>query len=313
MRNRNTNNNKENQMIYTYTFKVNKSDLLLEFLLRKIPNSRNAVKGLLSKNMVLVNGSVIRQFDYPLCKDDDVKISKHPINTPNQALRNKKKEEIIDVSKYIIYEDDNYIAFNKPSGLLSVESDKDNDSLYKYVTDYLTIKNKKARPYLLHRIDKDTSGIILFTKSIELHSKLKMHWNEDVKLREYYALVEGKLDKKIGTIKSYLKENTNHLVYSTKDPSGKLAITNYEVIKENNDYSLLKVTIDTGRKNQIRVHMNDINHKVVGDTKYGKDEGPINRLGLHASKFTFYDPISKKDITINANVPNSFYKVFSDE
>ncbi len=306
--------NKQNKHVYTYTFKVNKSDLLLEFLLRKIPNSRNAIKGLLSKNMVLVNGSVVRQFDYPLCKDDDVKISKYPINTPNQALKSRiKKEDTIDVSKYIIYEDDNYIAFNKPSGLLSVESDNDNNSLYKLVNDYLIIKNKKSRPYLLHRIDKDTSGVILFTKSIKLHSKLKMHWNEDIKLREYYALVLGKLDKKKGTIKSYLKENVNNIVYSTNDPNGKLAITNYEVIKENDEYSLLKVTIDTGRKNQIRVHMSDIGHKIVGDTKYGKDEGPIGRLGLHASKFIFYDPITKKDITIEAKIPNIFYKVFNNE
>ena len=311
---RNNKDINQNKMEYTYTFKVNKSDYLLEFLLRKIPNSRNTIKGLLSKNMVLVNGSVVRQFDYPLCKDDDVKISKHPVNTSNPALRNKKnKDESIDVSKFIIYEDDNYIAFNKPSGILSVESDTDNNSLYKYVSDYLTKKNKKNRPYLLHRIDKDTSGVIVFTKSIELHSKLKMHWNEDVSLREYYAVVYGKLDKKEDTIKSYLKENVNHLVYSTKDPNGKIAITNYKVVKENEDYSLLQIKIDTGRKNQIRVHMKDINHLVVGDTKYGKDPGPLNRLCLHASSFSFFDPLTNKEIKISAAIPKEFYKVFSNE
>ena len=314
MRNNDNRQNKEFKMQYTYSFKVNKSDTLLEFLLRKIPNSRNTIKGLLSKNMVLVNGTPIRRFDYPLCKDDDVKISKYSINTPNQALKSKLKDDKkIDISKFIIYEDENYIAFNKPSGLLSVESDNDNESLYKYVSEFLNKKDKKSRPFILHRIDKDTSGVILFTKKIEIHSKLKMHWDEDVKLREYYALVDGKLDNKNGQIKSYLKENVNHIVYSTKDPKGKLSITNYEVIKESDKYSLLKVTIDTGRKNQIRVHMKDISHPVVGDTKYSNGLGPINRLGLHASRFIFYDPISKKDVEIKAPIPVEFNKVFKNE
>ena len=302
----NTKSNKNN-IEYTYIFTVNKSDLLLPFLLSKINNSRNVVKGLLSKNMVLVNGNVTRQFDYPLSKDDIVKVSKHPITN------SKNNTSDFDVSKYIIYEDDNYIAFNKPSGLLSIESDNDNESIYKYVSIYLSKEDKKNRPYILHRIDKETSGIILFTKKIELHSKLKMHWNEDVKLREYYALVEGTFKDKKGTIKTYLKENDNHLIYSTKDPNGKLAITNYEVVKENSSYSLLKINIETGRKNQIRVHMKDLGHQIVGDIKYGNKNDVIGRLGLHASTFIFFDPLTNKEIKITSPVPKEFYKVFKNE
>ena len=305
----NTSSTKTTKIEYTYTFKVNKSDFLLEFLLSRINLSRNSVKSLLSKNKVLVNGSVVRQFDYPLAKDDDVKIAKNSQNTSNQAKR-KNTTSQFNLKEYIIFENDDYIAINKPSGLLSVESDKDNESLYKYVFEYLTIKNPKARPYLLHRIDKDTSGVIVFSKDIKLHSMLKMHWNDDIKLREYYAICEGIFNEKKGTIKSYLKENDNHLMYSTKDKNAKIAITHFEVEKENRNFSLVKLVIDTGRKNQIRVHMRDIGHMVVGDEKYHSKENPINRLGLHASRLDFIDPKTKKLISLKTNIPAEFTKLF---
>ena len=303
-------NVKKKPMEYTYTFKVNKSGFLLEFLLQKVNLSRNSVKSLLSTNKVLVNGSVVRQFDYPLAKDDEIKIAKHSQNTHNQALKRNKKEDTINLKEYIIYEDKYYIAIDKPSGMLSVESDTENESLYKYVFEYLTKNDPKARPFQLHRIDKDTSGVIVFTKDIKLHSKLKMHWNENVKVREYYAICEGTFENKTGTIKSYLKENQNNLMYSTKDKNGKLAITHYEVVKSNNEFSLVKVLIDSGRKNQIRVHMKDIGHMVVGDEKYRSSQNPIGRLGLHASRLDFINPIDNKLISFNAKIPKEFINLF---
>lgn len=162
MRSRNDITNKKKPIEYTYTFKTNKSGFLLEFLLSKINLSRNSVKSLLSTNKVLVNGSVVRQFDYPLAKDDEIKIAKHSQNTSNPAKRINKKEQLFKLKDYIIYEDKYYIAIDKPSGMLSVESDTDNESLYKYVFEYLTKNNPNARPYQLHRIDKDTSGVIVF-------------------------------------------------------------------------------------------------------------------------------------------------------
>ena len=310
MRSRNDIINKKKPIEYTYTFKTNKSGFLLEFLLSKINLSRNSVKSLLSTNKVLVNGSVVRQFDYPLAKDDEIKIAKHSQNTSNPAKRSNKKEQSFKLKDYIIYEDKCYIAIDKPSGMLSVESDTDNESLYKYVFEYLTKNNPNARPYQLHRIDKDTSGVIVFCKDIKLHSMLKMHWNEDVKVREYYAICEGVFENKTGTIKSYLKENQNNLMYSTKDKNGKLAITHYEVVKSNNEFSLVKVLIDSGRKNQIRVHMKDIGHMVVGDEKYRSSQNPINRLGLHASRLDFINPIDKKIISFTAKVPKEFLNLF---
>ena len=140
---------------------------------------------------------------------------------------------------------------------------------------------------------------------------LRLNWNEYVKVREYMAVVEGKMDKKSDTIVSFLKENQNNLVYSTNDPSGQKAITHYHVVHENQNYSLLKVLIDTGRKNQIRVHMHDLNHPIVKDEKYGYTKNPLNRLGLHASRLEFIHPVTKELISLVAPTPRIFYGLFS--
>ena len=297
---------KEKVIRYTYIYKVNRSDELLNFLLNKMSLSRNSIKSLLSSNKVLVNGSLVRQFNYPLAKDDEVKIAKNSIN--NLPKKNNKETVSFNIKPYIIYEDEYFIAINKPNGLLSVQSDKDIISAYKYVEEYLKNKDPKIRPYVLHRIDKETSGVLVFAKDIKIHSMLKTHWNKDVTLREYYAIINGHLEEKQGTIKNYLKENSNNLVYVAN--SGKLAITNYETIKQNKDYSLLKVTIDSGRKNQIRVAMKSLGHTIIGDDKYGDGISPINRLGLHASALSFINPISKELVELRAPMPKEFKTIF---
>jgi 23S rRNA pseudouridine1911/1915/1917 synthase len=210
----------------------------------------------------------------------------------------------------VIYEDDDFIAIDKPAGLLSVESDKDTESAYAYVADYLQRKDKSVRPFILHRIDKETSGVLIFAKNIKLHSMLRLNWNDYIRSREYYAVTEGKFEKKEDTIVSYLRENKNNLMYSTHDPSGQKAITHYKVIKENGQYSLLAVKIDTGRKNQIRVQMESIGHPVVGDDKYGQPKDPLRRLGLHASALEFEHPKTKQIIRIVAPMPASFGNLF---
>ena len=299
--------------VYTASYKVNRSDLLLEFLLRKCNTSRNNVKALLARRQVLVNGSVVTQFDFPLAKDDEVKISKTPVrgetaktNTPMGRQRKSAPPQEIR----IVYEDEHFLAIDKPAGLLSVQSDKETECAYGYVLAYLSQKDKNARPFILHRIDKETSGVLVFAKDIKIHSMLKMHWNELVSLREYYAVVEGVLEQKSGTIVSYLKENKNNLVYATNDPTGQKAITHYEVVEENDEYSLLKVKIDTGRKNQIRVQLKSKGYGVVGDDKYGSTKNPIARLGLHASCLVFQSPITKELITFRAPVPAAFRALF---
>lgn len=314
MRNKMTKERPE-KIEYTASFKVNRSDELLEFLLKKMNTSRNNVKNLLSHHMVLVNGSPVSQYNLMLAKDDEVKITKKPqLNMPrvkndSKNKKNKPKRVYLD----IIYEDDDFIAINKPNGLLSVESDKERECAFSYVLEYMQENDPKSRPFVLHRIDKETSGVLVFAKNVKIHSMLKLNWNEYIKTREYFAMVEGTLKEKEGRITSYLKENQNNLVYSTQDPSGALAVTDYKVKKENGQYSLLSVLIYTGRKNQIRVHMHDIGNPIVGDDKYGCTKNPLKRLGLHASRLEFLHPITKELISIKAPVPNIFYGPFEKE
>lgn len=292
----------------TAIYKVNRSEELLSFLLAKCKTSRNNVKSLLTNRQVLVNGSVVSQYNLMLAKDDEIKISKRPVSAEQKPGVRREKRKFYTFN--ILYEDDDFIAVDKPVGLLSVESDKESECAFNYVLEYLQQKNKALRPYILHRIDKETSGVLIFAKNVKIHSMLRMNWNSYVELREYYAVVEGRLEKKSDTISSYLKENSNNLVYSTNDPSGQKAITHYTVKKESNEFSLLKVAIDTGRKNQIRVHMNSLGHPIVGDDKYGHTKNPLKRLGLHASKLEFKHPITKELISIEAPVPRIFYGLF---
>ncbi len=306
--------------VYTAVYKVNRSDELLEFLLRKCNTSRNNVKSLLVRKQVLVNGKVVTQYNFVLAKDDEVKLARKPVKdgvvATQQTRGRTPAKPAMRFALKIIYEDEDFVAIDKPAGLLSVESDKETECAYGYVQDYLGRKDKNARPFVLHRIDKETSGVLLFAKNVKVHSMLKLHWGEQVQLREYYAVTEGVFEEKSGTVVSYLRENVNNLVYSTNDPTGQKAITHYEVVKENPQYSLLRVKIDTGRKNQIRVHMKELGHSVVGDDKYGKKEdgtfvkNPLGRLGLHASKLAFIHPVSKELITLTAGVPSSFWGLF---
>jgi RluA family pseudouridine synthase len=295
---------------YIAHYKVSRSDELLEFLLKKCNTSRNNVKSFLTRRQVLVNGSLVTQYNFPLAKDDEVKILKHPAAKETPTAQRKQAVARPKPLK-ILFEDEDFIAVEKPVGLLSVESDKETDCAFSRVLAYLSSQNKTLRPFILHRIDKETSGVLVFAKNIKLHSMLKMRWNELVKTREYYALVEGAMETKSVTIDTYLKENINNLVFVTKDPTGQRAITHYEVVKKNTEYSLLKVNIDTGRKNQIRVHLRHQGHGIVGDEKYGFTKNPISRLGLHASGLEFEHPVTGELITIRSTVPAEFRKVFN--
>ena len=304
----------EGKIVYTAEYKVNRSDTLLEFLLRKCNTSRNNVKTLLANGQVLVNGTVTSQFDFTLAKDDEVKISKTPLKKELARAKANRSTAYqaprIPRGLKIIYEDADFIAVDKPVGLLSVESDKERDCAYGLVMSYLQSMDKAARPFVLHRIDKETSGVLVFAKNPKVHSILRLHWNERVKTREYIAVAEGKFEEKQARLEGYLRENKNNLMYVTRDPSGQKAITEYKVIRECEGYSLLAVEIMTGRKNQIRVQLSDIGHPIVGDDKYGFTKDPLGRLGLHASKLVFEHPISGEEITISAPAPSVFWKLF---
>ena len=213
------------------------------------------------------------------------------------------KKEKLD----IIYEDKFIIVINKPSGLLTISTDNEkNNTLYHKVYDYLKKKHKSNKVFIVHRLDKDTSGLVVFAKSEKIKYYLQNNW-DNVK-RFYYAVVNGDVNKKYGEIESYLKETKTLLVYSSNDKkNGKLAITKYEKIISNNKYSLLKIDIKTGRKNQIRVHLNDIGHPIVGDKKYGKwKKEPLKRLCLHATKLELIHPTLNRLITFTDETPSEF-------
>ncbi len=286
-------------------YKVDENMRLIDFLLKTLTSkSRNNIKSLLTNHQVLVEGQPISQFDFEVVKGDIVYIS------PTRVKESKNQTKI-----KVIYEDDDFIAIDKPSGLLSVADDKEKMvTAYRLVSEYYSNLHPKERIFICHRIDKDTSGVLLFCKNFELKEALQKDWNLYIKDRGYIALVEGtfKDKEKAGKRTSWLLETKTNLMYSSSHKGdGLKATTNYKVIKENDEYSLLDVHIDTGRKNQIRVHMKDLGHQIVGDDKYHSEKDPIRRLGLHAYHLEFIHPYTKKIIKITSKVPKEFNNVFS--
>ena len=283
-------------------YPVKKECELLSFLLETFSTqSRNSVKSLLGSHRVSVDGAPVTQFNFKLYPGDTVIISTSPIK--------KKTRSRLP----IIYEDDEIIVINKPSGLLSIASDKEKSSTaYRMLSDYVQQKDKHNRVFVVHRLDEDTSGVLMVAKNVKIQQALQEKWNDIVSKRGYYAIVEGVMEKPSGTIKSYLKKNTQNMMYSSKKPGdGQLAITHYKVIKSNEQYTLLDVNIDTGRKNQIRVHLGEMGHHIIGDDKYGEPSNPIKRLGLHAYELDLTHPITGKKMKFTAPTPKEFGALFT--
>ena len=283
-------------------FKVHRNVELFEFLQEKLPNlSRNNIKGLLTRHQVSLDGAPVSQYNLKLTKEDTIIISNKPI------LKNKKK-----IIPNIIFEDNDFIAIDKPSGLLSVASDKEKQkTAYRMVSDYVQQIDKHNRIYVLHRIDEDTSGVLIFCKHEALRDALQDNWDKLVKERKYYAIVDGIMPKQNDTLINYLKQNSLNLMYVSDDKvHGKKCITHYKVMNQIKDYSLLDVKIDSGRKNQIRVQLGATGHFVIGDDKYGEPTNPIKRLGLHSYLVTFTHPYNNKQYTFRAPMPNEFQTLF---
>lgn len=277
---------------------VKKESKLLEYLYENLDMPKKRIKQYLTHGSIFVNNNKITQYNYKILPGMNIVIDTANKNT---------KELPFD----IIFEDDHIIVVNKPSGLLTIATKKEKEkTLYHTVREYLVRKNKNARVFIVHRLDKDTSGIIILAKDEKTKNKLQEDWNKTVKLREYTAIVHGLLDKKEDKIIQRLKETKTGLVYSTKAEEGKEAITNYKVIKETKKYSMVSIKIETGRKNQIRVAFNTIKHPIVGDKKYNERDKE-NRLYLHANRLKIYYPEIKKDILFETAIPNEFKKIMS--
>jgi 23S rRNA pseudouridine1911/1915/1917 synthase len=283
------------------TFEVHKESTLLPYIMWKMPSLKEkTARRLIANSQVSVGGVPVTLFDYKLYPEDEVVVSRDRIK---EGRRHRIK---------VIYEDDDLIAIDKPSGLLSVATEREKGhTAYRYVSDYVASKDRDARIFVVHRLDEDTSGILVFAKNYETRRALQLHWQSIVFKRYYYAVVEGEDVPESGRLRDYLAVANNTLVYVTKDRrKGKLAVTNYKKIMSGNGLSLLDVSIETGRKNQIRAQLGNIGHYVIGDDKYGEPVNPIHRLGLHAYELAFENPLTKKRYDFKSDMPGEFRKLF---
>lgn len=278
---------------------------LLNFLLEDGPKlTRTKAKSLLKYGQISVNGKTIKAFDYKLRPGSSVGVGH---STKHIASAQKRLD--------IIFENEELIVINKPDGLLSVPTEGiDSESAYDLVTNYLKARDSKQRAHIVHRLDQYTSGILLFSKSKELKVALQENWNETVTARKYYAVVEGAVEPKRDQISSYLRNDEGFYVRSSDKARGdaKLAITQYEVLREIEGFTLLDVSLRTGRKNQIRVHLSEREHPVVGDKKYGSKSNPLRRLGLHAYRLELVHPVSGETLSFHSKMPKSFKRLFAE-
>ena len=273
---------------------VKKEALLLDYLYENLDMPKKRVKQYLTHGSIFINNSKILKYDYKLYPGMTIIIDTN--------AKNKKT-----LPFEIIYEDEHIIVINKPSGLLTIATNKEKEkTLYHIVREYLKASKPSQKIFIVHRLDKDTSGIIIFAKDEKTKNMLQEKWNDYVLLREYTAVVYGRLKKKEDHIEENLLDTKTNFVYVAKNKTGKKAITNYKVLKEKENYSLLKVNIETGRKNQIRVALSNLKHPIVGDKKYGFKDDKFTRLYLHANRLKIYYPYLKKEILFETAIPNEF-------
>jgi 23S rRNA pseudouridine1911/1915/1917 synthase len=276
---------------------------LMTFLLAKMGGmSRNSVKSLLAHRQVMVNNEITTQFNLELKPNDRVTINS---GRGNIELSHPKLS--------IIFEDAHLIVVEKKEGLLTVSTgDNDETTAFSILKTHVKKSSPNNRIYTVHRLDRETSGILMFAKSREVQLILQENWHRIITRRVYLALVEGNVEKEEETIVTWLTENEKSLKIhsSDTDNGGQQAVTHYRRIKSNENYSLLEIELETGRKNQIRVHMQGIGHPIVGDKKYGGGTSPIGRLGLHARVLAFYHPITLGVVSFETKVPRNFLSIF---
>ena len=297
--------------------RVEQDCLLMDFLQAKMGGMAKAsIKQLLSQRRVTVNNAIQTRHDTPIRRGEIVMIAS---GRGNVELRHPKLR--------IVYEDDALIVVEKKNGLLTVpvKADSKETTVFSILKEYVRKQSHRNTVHVVHRLDRETSGLLVFAKSPELQEYMRTYWRQLVTKRTYVALVEGKLEKKEGKITSWLTENPRTALVSSSpvDNGGQLAITNYKVLRESNlqtdeveldsAYSLVELNLETGRTNQIRVHMASMGHPVVGDRKYGhgNESSPIDRLCLHARTLEFIHPMTEKKVRFEASTPKEFARIFT--
>lgn len=277
---------------------VNEPAELMVYLSQKMPDaSRSTIKSFLTKRQVLVNNVIVTQYNFALKPGAKVQIS-----------RDKGRKEFSSSLLKIVYEDAYLIVVNKREGVLSIGTDKQKErTAHSILNEYVQRYAKERRVYIVHRLDKDTSGLMIFAKDEKTKFTLQDYWDEIVKDRKYVAVLSGDIEKDNGTVTSWLTDNKVFITYSSPfDNGGDKAVTHYRTIKRANGYSLVELELETGRKNQIRVHMQDLQHPVLGDIKYGNGVNPLGRLALHAFKLCFYHPVTGDLLEFETPYPSTF-------
>lgn len=287
--------------------RVQEETTLMDFLLSKMGGmSKTSVKHLLARRIVKVDGRIVTRPDAPLHGGETIVVSPEK---GSQTLRHPKLR--------VVYEDDHLLVVEKQVGLLTVAAHPGSSetTALSILMDYVRKADKRNGVFVVHRLDRETSGLLVFAKSQELQHYMRTYWHELVTKRTYVAVVEGEMPKQEDTIRTWLTQDPNStMVYSSPvDDGGKEAVTHYKVLKTNGQYSLLELNLETGRTNQIRVHMASIGHPVVSDRKYGSgQQPPIDRLGLHARILEFIHPATEETVHFETPVPREFLHVFHE-
>ena len=298
---------------------------LLQYLFEILSGqSRTGVKNLLSKGQVLVNGSSSTAFDLPLKAGDQLLILPKGVSMARSA-RQDAREEVLKTGVKIYFEDENYLVVDKPSGMLTVATGKEKDTLYSLLNAYVKVNARMQRKedliegrepdrstakiWIVHRIDRGTSGVLVFAKNERAKDIMQSKWKELVAERKYVAWLEGSLEADKGAIQSWLMENPKSLKMSSfqnEVKDGQLAITHYRVLSRSRRYTQVEFELETGRKNQIRVHAAELGHPIAGDEKYGAETNPVKRLALHAATLAFRNPFSGKMVRCSSPLPEAF-------
>ena len=282
-------------------FQVTEEQPLLEFLLSNVKQSKNKIKLTLQGQGVKVNGKTITQFDYQLQPGMKVAVSKTKRN--QQAFKSRYVK--------IVYEDRWLIVIEKQPGILSMAGGHSLLNVKTVLDDYFKKSRQKCTAHVVHRLDRDTSGLMVYAKDMETEQILEHNWHQIVYDRRYVAVLSGEMEQDEGTIENWLKDNKAYITYSSPvDNGGKLAITQFHVLDRTTDHSLVEFKLETGRKNQIRVHAADMGHPVCGDVKYGNGDDPLHRLCLHAWLLCFEHPWTHQPMEFETTIPATFKHLF---
>ena len=282
---------------------VREETTLMEFLLKELSGiSRNRAKDILVGHGITVDRRNTTRFDEPLHPGQVVRVSKH-----------KRSNMLLNKYVKIVYEDKDLIVIEKNEGILSMPATAKQYSAKQVLDEYFQKRHFKCTAHTVHRLDRETSGLMMYAKNREIAQILEDNWHDIVFDRRYVAVVSGQMEREGGTIESWLKDNKAYITYSSpEDPGGgKYSITHYHTLKTTPRCSLVELKLETGRKNQIRVHMQDIGHPVLGDRKYGDSNDPIGRLCLHAYRLDFYHPRTGEVMNFETPFPREFMKFFT--